>query len=343
MNSELKVQLRKDLQINAYEGDLSSHYECRLIYSALAEWLRFAVFDETTDDSFSKSKAYILGRGIEILSSFVGSSTALRQWFLEDEKGIHEFNEPVREIRNRMLLAGEYFELLPSHNLSIPASKRLNLNGYFDRLIGIVDESLLSSIKYVGVTKLIKTQGRKQSYKDFSIDEYMDWILKKSKWNSVNDFEGFEFFDAYSKKAPYKSWVDFPIKGMNYHLARLSIYNGFHEYYLFKKNIKGEWLNSQLQDWLSETKEERRIILGLRKECNNKAVAKYRFNREIVELKFFCRLPIKEEIFIETYCWPLRYYKDKLNYIVPIEVWPNIKHKLEVNLGMETEESNKYG
>lgn len=58
MNSELKVQLRKDLQINSYEGELNSYYECRLIYSALAEWLRVAVLDETTDDNYYKSKAY---------------------------------------------------------------------------------------------------------------------------------------------------------------------------------------------------------------------------------------------------------------------------------------------
>ena len=266
------------------------------------------------------------------------SSETLRQWFLEDEKGIHEFNEPVKEIRNRMLLAGEYFELLPSHDLSIPATERINLNGHFDRLIGLATESLSNSIKYVGVTKLIKTQGRKQSYKDFSIDEYMEWIFKKSKWNPVNDLEGFEFFDAYSKKATYKSWVDFPIKDMNYHLGRIPLYKGLHEYYLFKKNTEGKWMNSRLQDWLSENKEERRIILGLRRQCNNRAVVKYKFNGEIVELKLFCRLPIKEEIFIETYCWPLLYYKDKLNYIVPIEVWPNIEHKLEVNLGMKIEE-----
>ena len=338
MNSELKAQLKKDLQINSYEGEINSYYECRLIYSALAEWLRFAVFDETTDDNYSKSKAYILGRGVEVLSSFVGSSATLRQWFLEDEKGIHGFNEPVKEIRNRMLLGGEYFELLPFHDLSIPATERINLNSHFDRLIGLAAESPSNSIKHVGVTKLIKTQGRKQSYKDVSIDKYMDWIFKKSKWNSVNDFEGFEFFDAYSKKAPYKSWVDFPIKDMNYHLARIPLYKGLHEYYLFKKNTEGKWTNSKLQDWLSENKEERRIILGLRRQCNNRAVVKYKFNSEIVELKLFCRLPIKEEIFIETYCWPLLYYKDKLNYIVPIEVWPNIKHKLEVNLGMKIEE-----
>lgn len=39
MNSELMAQLRKDLKVNPYEGEITTYYECRLIYSALAEWM----------------------------------------------------------------------------------------------------------------------------------------------------------------------------------------------------------------------------------------------------------------------------------------------------------------
>lgn len=338
MNSELMAQLRRDLKVNPYEGEITTYYECRLIYSALAEWMRFSVFDEVTDDYFCKSKAYILRRGIEVLSSFIGSSSALQQWFLEDEKGVREFDAPVKEIRDRMLMAGEYFELLPSHDLMIPSTERININDYFDRVIGTSVDSISNQIKYVGITKIVKTEAVKKEYDEISLGQYMAWILKTAIWNPEKDIDKFEFFDAYSKKAPYKSWVDFPPNGMDYHLGRISLYNGLHEYYLFKKNQEGEWLNSRLQELLSETKEERRIILGLRMMCNNKAFVKYKTRGDVVELKLMCRLPIEEEILMETYCWPLHYCMDKLNYIVPVEVWPNIKHTLEVNLGMKIEE-----
>ena len=332
------AQLRRDLKVNPYEGEITTYYECRLIYSALAEWMRFSVFDEVTDDYFCKSKAYILRRGIEVLSSFIGSSSALQQWFLEDEKGVREFDAPVKEIRDRMLMAGEYFELLPSHDLTIPSTERININDYFDRVIGTSVDSISNQIKYVGITKIVKTEAVKKEYDEISLGQYMAWILKTAIWNPEKDIDKFEFFDAYSKKAPYKSWVDFPPNGMDYHLGRISLYNGLHEYYLFKKNQEGEWLNSRLQELLSETKEERRIILGLRMMCNNKAFVKYKTRGDVVELKLMCRLPIEEEILMETYCWPLHYCMDKLNYIVPVEVWPNIKHTLEVNLGMKIEE-----
>lgn len=338
MNSELKAQLKRDLKISRYEGEMTTYYECRLIYSALSEWLRYAVFDETTDNTSCKSKAYILSRGIEVLNSFIGSSGELHQWFVEDERGVHELDEPVREIRNRMLLAGEYFELLPSHDLTVPSTERVGLNEFYDRVIGIPEENQASKVKYVGVTKVAKALEAKELCGDFTIEQYMEWILNKANWNSINDIEKFEFFDARSIKAPYKSWIDFPVKDMNYHLARISLYNGIHEYYLFKKDKDGKWLNAQLEDMLSEAKEERRILLGMRMMCNNKAIAKYRLKNDIVELKLFCRLPIKEEVFIETFSWPLRYYMDKLNYIVPIEVWPNVKYMLEVNLGLKIEE-----
>ena len=44
MNRDLLSQLQSDLKIKQYEGELDTRYRCRLIYSALAEWLRFVIF-----------------------------------------------------------------------------------------------------------------------------------------------------------------------------------------------------------------------------------------------------------------------------------------------------------
>ena len=236
-----------------------------------------------------------------------------------------------------MLLSGEYFELLPDHVLTVPKTERIPLNDEYDRLIGFAEDVTFTQVKHVGITKLIKSKHTGIINDSVSLEKYMSWIFENANWNPVHDIDIYEFFDAYSKKVPSKSWGDFPKRGIEYHLGRVSLYNGLYEYYLFKKSKSGEWLNYHIPDWQRNIKEERRIILGLRAMANNKVITKYKVNSGVVELKLFCRIPMKEEIFLETYCWPLSYYKDKLKYIVPIEVWFNIRQKMEEDLGMIVE------
>lgn len=336
MNEELKFQLQKDLNIVQYNGEQAANYECRLIYSAMAEWMRAMVFDRTTDDPSKKSKSYLLRYGKTVLNSFISSSGELQSWFLEDGEGVHEIDVPIREIRNKMLASGEYIELFPSHDITLPMLKRIPINAVCERLIGVGGNDC-SNIQYVGITRIIPADTHSDNH-IWKLEEFMQWISKKLKWETATELDRYEFFNPFSSQPPYKSWVDSPVENMEIYLARLSLYNGLHEYYLFHKDEKKGWSNALLPEVLSEGKEERRIILGLRNICNNPAVAKFDGKGEVGELRLFCRLPIREESYIETFCWPHRYLLDKFSYIVPMIVWPEIKQMLEDQLGMLIEE-----
>lgn len=336
MNAELKLQLQKDLNITQYMGERVADYECRLIYSAMAEWMRVMVFDQTTDDPSKKSKNYLLRHGRTVLNSFITSSRELQSWFLEDGEGVHEADAPIREIRNRMLASGEYIRIFPSHDITLPMFKRISINAFCERLIGAGGNDY-RNIQHVGITRIISTDTSYDNH-SWKIEDFMQWISKISKWETVTELDRYVFFNPFSLQPPYKSWGDLPVKNMEIHLARLSLYNGLSEYYLFHKDEKGRWSNTLLPEVLSEGKEERRIILGLRNMCNNPVVAKFDVKGEVGELRLFCRLPIREESYIETFCWPHRYFLDKLSYIVPMVVWPEIKQMLEEQLGMSIEE-----
>lgn len=57
-------------------------------------------------------------------------------------------------------------------------------------------DSISNQIKYVGITKIVKTEAVKKGYDEFSLEQYMAWILKTAIWNTVKDIDKFEFFDA---------------------------------------------------------------------------------------------------------------------------------------------------
>lgn len=55
-------------------------------------------------------------------------------------------------------------------------------------------------------------------------------------------------------------------------------------------------------------------------------------------LRLFCGLPLREEIILDTYAWPMTRYNDKVRYVVPCEVWDLIRAYLNKDLGIEIRE-----
>lgn len=337
MTNELLQRISNDLSIKQYDGELRPYFESRLVYSAFAEWMRFMIFDNTTENHEQKSKKYILNRGQEILSSLISSSYPLQQWFCDDESGTPNYKKVIKEMRNRMTKAGEYIELLPSNDLSLPAYQSMQVNEEYKRIVGINPLKSNKNLKFVGITRLEQEIGEPSTTINFTLHQFINWIFNNAQWSEIKDVSKFEFFNPFSKSAPYKSWGDFPSNRCEHYLGRITLYGKIHEYYLFQKKHDVCWYVSPIANELCEKKEERRIILGLREEYNNQAIVKCKEFNNCVELKLPCRIPIREESVIETFSWPQRYYLDKLNYIVPIEVWSYIKNMIEENLGMKVE------
>lgn len=119
----------------------------------------------------------------------------------------------------------------------------------------------------------------------------------------------------------------------------MALLNGLYEYYIFRYS-SGKWLISSVSTIALEYKEERRIILGLRKKYHNQMIAYYSYVGSVIILHLNCRLPLKEEGLIETYCWPLKGFDDKLNYVVPFLIWDDMKILIEENLGIFLQEIN---
>lgn len=331
--SHLLDEMAKDMKIYPYQGENSVLYTGRLVYSAIVHWIRYISQDYSSNEVQGKSKAYVLKRTSDEIKAFISTFPEIEDWFCQDADDIEEV---VRDIRSKMLNAGELVEINSCEKVIIPEYCENVCGEGVVRVIGLNDSDF--SLEHVGVTRIfLDTKRESILASNQNVEHFFKWIYENAKWNECENISDFELFDSYSKKPPYQSWTDKKNKSQKYHLGRLSLYNGMHEYWLIKYD-DGNWYSAPISDILAKQKDERRLILALRKISGNSIEASYQYRGSAVILNLYCKLPVIEESYICTYCWPLRYALDRLDYVVPFKMWEQISYKLENELGITLKE-----
>ncbi|SDB53956.1 hypothetical protein [Butyrivibrio sp. INlla16] len=326
--SNLIDTMAKDMRIYPYQGESREKYYCRLAYSATAHWFRYLTQDNNIDSHY-KSKQYILSRGKEILYAISESIPEYQTWIYQE--GIESIEDAVRIIRENMLLTGELVEVNDNSRITIPEYKKTPCGMSLKRIVGISENKDIC--EFVGLTRIQNSNEDNENKEKIVLSDFLNWIYKTAKWNICGNINDYEIFDVTSIKAPYQSWSDRKNKAISDHLGRLSLFNGMHEYWLLKYD-DGEWYSAPLSPILTELKEERRIILALRQRHNNPMRASYIYRNQVILLTMYCRLPLREERYLTTYCWPANYLTDKLNYIVPFKMWDQVSELLSNELGI---------
>ena len=278
----------------------------------------------------------------KLLDSMIASFPEIQIWIC----GGHGDNNPniradlIRELREKMLSSGELLEVDEARNIGLPVYAKKVCTKDYSRVYGLSGNAT-NKYEYVGITRVYRTPNFENEIKlceDIDIEKLLGELYKTATWNKMQSVDNYEFFNPYSKKPPYQSWADSIPNSDKYILARTSLYNRMHEYCLIKKE-EGGFSNSLLMQTLTEWKEERRIILALRKNVNNPMQADYTNKGEVYILKLFCGLPLREQIAMNTFCWPLNSMGDKYNYVIPNFIWENVRIILN-NMGITLREKN---
>lgn len=322
---KLITQMTNDLRIQQYQGEEPKHYYARLIYSALADWIRFCLYDETLNDDEmigEKSKRYVLKRGIEMLELFLSFFPECEAYFKNGEELAPK--EVIQQIRNNMVRSGELIEN-KNHYIQILDQKYRQYLGY-----GIYREFGISKIRdryHVGLAQ-IKQSIRKDEIKIDITDpgKLINWIIRNGKREKLEEFDRFEFFNPYIKDIPSKCWGRFQrnTNFENYWLVRLKAKDGIR--YGIIQNKYEDYIISWMDDRLITWHEERRIILGFRFLVNNKVRIGAKKIGEGILLSLGAWLPEKETILLQTYCWPYDNVFSKNKYIVPQNMWNYFKN-----------------
>ena len=322
MNKQLLRKMSEDMQIDAYQGENIDQFACRVIHSALAEWMRCFILDlDEKGVEFPKSKVYVLRRGQRILAHLLGVFPECRKWFVSPDTHDESYKEYISFLRESMIQSEEF--IFDDSRISVPMPSLYDCGFGVFRLVGDIDNDV-SKAKVCGITRIVgDSHLGNLLVKGFLLHSLdVRELFEKSHWTVCDTIENYEFFKPRYKAPLYSSWDRIPDVTMNYHLSRIQLINGMSEYYLMKCQ-GAQWSASRLNEVLVARNEYRRIMLWLRKSVENPMKLYFRYMGNCVVFNRNCRFPATEETVINTFCWPIgAVYLDDMSFVAPIELWP---------------------
>ncbi|WP_142414226.1 hypothetical protein [Hathewaya massiliensis] len=340
-NHELLKYINKDLRIRRYKEEEIIQYIARIVYSALGIWIRISALDEDifeNNPEFSGvSKIHIINRCSIFLDNIIEIYPEIEKWF----KPYDSEENPIITIRDRLYKGGELVDVGFNTNLALPTYKECVVNDGISIIRGLNVGNIKISTGLAQLKKATEENTRdiEKIFKFYGLksksakEEVMSYV-KNIKWNKI-DYYSAEIFNKYSKECFSSCW------NSEYKLESGEITLYRHEFYDFGfiKKLDDNIYISQISKYLIDQFEVRRFMYGLKNDVNNSANATYKMEYEkgIVRLNLYNKLPEKEEGILLLLGWPMKDINDKLNLIFHISIWPVVEVILK-NLNIDLQE-----
>lgn len=326
-----------DLGIERYSVESDAQFNNRVIYSAMACWIKAACQDLPVGGERSEgvSRRHIHDKCCRILSAFLCRYRSSEPWFAVEEAN----NDAIGILRSRLLRYQELVNVGFNTNVALSTTSNECLSDSLEVIRGML---FLAGAKYNGIA-LTKRPGSsdKPSWQDVSpAREWFDSYIKTAWWEPFDASKGesLEYFNARRKTSNmYKCWETIiPKEKDKYLIVRRPVNVTSHEYLILNtQNSRMHRIDQVLQDF----GEHRRFMFALRSAANNPVPGQIIRYQDHVHLKMRTYLPAKEMQLLETFAWPHSSITDKLEWDMSIPVWNYIAPSFTA-LGMEIREEN---
>ena len=326
-------EINNDLKLYKYKEEDYILYKSRVIYSALAKWIRISTLNcdilEDEEVNIGQSRKKLSNKAKIFLDNIIEIFPEINEWFYP--KGIKESPESL--IIDRLKNSGEIINSGFNTYLALPNYEECIISDKVKVCRGIESKEMHT---YTGLSQLKLLKGNykvdKSELFEFygienqtSIDIWKKYI-KNIEWRKRQD-TSYYIFNKDSNVNFYNSWE------CNYKLkdGEISIYKENHLDFGVIKKVNNNIYTSQFPSCLVDEYEIRRFMYGLKSEVNNSSVAYYRYLniKNAVELNLTSALPNHENNILLALGWPKKSIQDTTNLIFSIHVWEFIKLILE--------------
>lgn len=324
-------RIASDLGIFRFEDESLSLYRCRILYSAMASWIKAIAMDQPVgsreEGFYGVSRRHIYERSRVILDTFCRMYPDIEEWF-----GTLEMDEhPVILLRSRLINHGDLLNEGFNTNVAISSVHSNQLTPMVETVYGKI---MGKNLYYSGVSVLQNHEGVPGLSEPEDTRQWLNGFLKEAWWSkTIPDMSAWQFFNPSSPvKNNYSAWQDsVPATVGGIIFARAMVNKYGYEYYLMK--IKGKIVH-KLDPFLQNMGCHRRIMHALRIMAGNPVVGSVRLFSDHTELCLNSRLPLKETNLLESYAWPVRHIGDMMHWTLPCPVWAHIKPYMEA-LGIQ--------
>ena len=315
--------MSSDLGINQFDKESQSQFRIRVIYSAMACWIKAITLDRSAgcNDNISRgvSRRHLYDRSHEVFEAMIGVFPEVEEWFTCKALSEH----PTEIIRERLINHGDLLNEGFDTNIVLSSCRNESILPELDVVYG---EILESNIQYMGISTVRASVNPTVNNVVINATDWFHAFVKEAWWSSaLPDMSAMQYFNPKCTSSNnYSAWQDSQINS-DIVLSRTSINETGYEYYLFKNNYT---LCHKLDPFLQGLGCHIRIMYALRSISENRIKAVVRHSNENKLLKLNAFLPVKEMSLLESYAWPLNSIDDKLNWIINNSIWEYLEQYL---------------
>ncbi len=333
MEDRILHTMAADLGIFKYENESERQYCNRVLYSAMASWIKAVALDQPVTseqmDNPGVSRRHISDKCTAILNEVLKRFPESKLWF-ESEK---TQESPIAFLLSRLLRHGDILQVGFETNLILAGRNETILS---DRIKCRKGEVLSEGTFYSGIAMLQKVQ-KSEVFEPEAVKEAAVWFedyIKSAWWKETEIDDNVQYFNACKRtKNNHLCWQTErpePVKGV--WLIRRTIYKNGYEYFLIRKD-EGLYKH-QIDSFLQEMGEHRRFMIAMRYMADNAVPVQAERYSDHISLNLRIHLPQKESTLLETYAWPHNAATDRLEWDMDEAVWRFIKPHL-YNLGLK--------
>lgn len=324
--------MASDMKINKYMDESDSQYCNRILYSAIACWIKTAAVDKMIGniDYSGVSRRHILNRCTQILKELLLRYPTSNSWFLLE----NDVESPISLIRSRLIRHGDILNIGFNTNLILAKEEVVPICESFATYKGIL---LSPKTSYSGIAVIGSAIPVDEHY--IIAQDSISWFneyIQSAWWEKCSSLdETTQYYNAEKRsRNNYSGWQSLMPKSANGIIfARRTVNNAEYEYILLKEK-SGVWFIHRIDRFLQEIGEYRKFMFALRSLANNKVPCQISIHGDHVLLKIWVYLPQNELNFLESYAWPHNSVSDVLEWDIQLDIWSFIRPHFEA-LGFE--------
>ena len=319
-------RIASDLGICRFSGESLDQYKCRVIYSAMACWIKAITLDRPVGYSEKNlpgvSRRHVYERSHMVLETMIKMFPETNEWF--DLSADND--DPANFIRKRLINHGDLLNAGFETNLTLASAYTEQTASTFETVYG---RTIGSDLLYNGVAVIKLREKNDHNPERENVKEWLGSFLKDASWSAdLPNSSQVQYFNPLSPaKNNYEAWQSSQGKTTDtLQLIRTAVNENGYTYYLLKPKEK---LVHRLDPFLQEQGFHIRVMCALRSWAKNNTTAVVTNYNDHIKIRFNALLPLRERIILESYAWPVRHINDKLEWVMGLSIWKHIRPFIE--------------
>lgn len=338
MNDLLCNVLARDLQIGKFSDETMEEYGHRLLYSAVAAWIRVSLLGKSYSDlglerqRDSVDIMHVMSRVAPVAAALIYSIPHHESWFLVD--GVETQGKYfVWKIIRSIVMCQEISRLKDQRRLTVSPQRKFSFGEHTIVVGGTEWQNEVNTLCNVGLGRWMPGTGENGKLADYmgiptiSAESWLNELIKNAPRRNIKlSGDWYLFRPLLREIRKNDSWRIIEPGKLPQGVSLVK--NKTNDYGLIVKNYNNLQV-IPLDQWFYKEKEIYRIMYALNIKAGKKICFEAEDHGDYVIAHFHSGIPRAEEKILLLSSWPYKHMGDKYGRVIPYFLWPELKRVFE--------------